>query len=107
MIVIVRPDGEVQIVAHESDASFLAQLGEVKSWQRGGHIVPVAAWKRAAFRLVRRLFISMPRVVAWTRTWRGDWVVDLTRSGGPVLGRFATRAAAIAAEEAWLGQWSL
>lgn len=107
MIVIVRPDGEVEIIAHEKDASFVSELGEATSWQRGGHVVPAAVWKRATFRLVRKFFSRLPRLVAWTRSWKGDWLVDLTRSSGPILGPFAHRSAAIAAEEEWLERRSL
>ncbi|WP_201750293.1 hypothetical protein [Tautonia marina] len=34
----------------------------------------------------------------------GRWFADLSLVGGPVLGPFATRSAALAAEEAWLAR---
>lgn len=35
-------------------------------------------------------------------TVNGQWVADLAPVGGPVLGPFATRSAALAAEVSWL-----
>jgi hypothetical protein len=32
----------------------------------------------------------------------GNWLADMGPSGGPVLGPFATRSEALAAEKAWL-----
>jgi len=34
----------------------------------------------------------------------GGWSADMAPVGGPVLGPFATRAAALAAERAWLAE---
>ena len=103
MKVVIRPDGEVIIVAHAGlDRERLRGLGRVYSVRRGGHVVPAARWKRWAFRLIRRTFAENSAVAYWTRRWRGPWLVDLAPSGGPVLGPFASRREAIAAEEAWL-----
>jgi len=38
-------------------------------------------------------------------TEEGKWTADLTPVGGPVLGVFATRSEAIAAEITWLDNW--
>ena len=104
MVIIVHPDGRVTVVAHaDLDADRLSALGEVEVVRRGGYVVPAHPLRRAAFRLVRR-FGRSPRVVAWTRTWRGPWLVDLAPSGGPVLGPFPTRAEAVIAEEEWLAE---
>ena len=105
MILRVLPNGDVVAVAHaDLDADMLAALGHVQAVRRGGHVVPAGRVKRGAFRLIRRTFAESPRVAAWTRTWRGPWLADLRASGGPVLGPFAERDRAIAAEEAWLAR---
>jgi hypothetical protein len=101
MIVLITTDGKVKVVAHDSDLPVLAQaVGPVATQRRGGHVVPAAPLRRWAFKLLRRL--ASRAAAAWTRTWRGQWLADLTVSGGPVLGPFATRLEAIAAEEDWL-----
>ena len=100
MIVIVRPDGSVTAIAHATtDGRRLASLGDVRRVRRGGHVVPAAWWRRAAFRLIRRTFAESSPVAEWTRRWPGEWLTDLRVSGGPVLGPFETRAEAIRAEE--------
>ena len=37
-------------------------------------------------------------------TANGDWRVDLSPSGGPILGPFNRRSQALAAEECWLNK---
>jgi hypothetical protein len=103
MIVIVDKDGQVTAIAHDSDLPLLESvLGPIEARQRGGHVIPAAPVKRWAFRLLRKP--GIPSIAAWTRRWRGQWVVDLTVSGGSVLGPFATRLMAIEAEESWLAE---
>ena len=74
MNIYVRPDGTAQCVYTE--AIDLATLGALDI-RRASHVEPLA---------------SQP----------GKWSADLAPVGGPVLGPFNTRAAALAAEVAWL-----
>lgn len=74
MNLYVRPDGTLQAIYDE--AVDLQQLGQVNI-RRASHVEPAA---------------DQP----------GQWTADLTPVGGPVLGPFATRRAALAAEIAWL-----
>ncbi|MGN6556204.1 MAG: hypothetical protein ACTHLW_21040 [Verrucomicrobiota bacterium] len=50
------------------------QLGMVKR-TRASHIWPAHPVKRAAFRILRRLFGESGRVATWLRQWRGPWEV--------------------------------
>lgn len=103
MIIHIAPDGNVTVVAHDSDLPMAEQaIGAVQAQQRGGHVVPAAPVKRWAFRQLRKL--ASKRIAAWTRTWRGPWLADLSVSGGPVLGPFASRIDAVTAEEDWLAK---
>lgn len=96
---------DVQAVVHpEFDAPLLAALGQVAATRQGGHVLPAAWLKRILFRLVRWLGTRGTRLRAWTRTWRGPWLVDLAPVGGPVLEPFAERNAALQAEAAYLTQ---
>jgi len=72
MQIIIEPDGSARCVYGETID--LSSLGEL-SIRRGSHAEPVDG----AF-----------------------WTADLSPVGGPVLGPFATRSDALAAEIAWL-----
>ena len=99
----MRPDGTVTAIAHAvTDGQRLASLGNVRQVRRGGHAVPAAWWRRAAFRAIRRIFADSSPVAEWTRHWSGKWLTDLRVSGGPVLGPFETRIEAIQAEEEYM-----
>jgi len=105
MIIRVGPDGTVTVIGHaDQDARMVAALGQPVTVRRGGHVVPSQRPLRWLFKAVRRLGGRSARVRAWTRTWPVAWVADLAVSGGPVLGPFDDRAAAIAAEERWLAE---
>ena len=69
--------------------------------RRGGYVLPASPSKRAAFRLLRRVFGDRGRVAAWTRTWSGPWLVQMSPTGD-VLGPFANRDAAVRAEVRYL-----
>jgi hypothetical protein len=70
----LRVSGGGWIKAVHHDALAWQQLGGV-SIQRGSHVEPTA---------------------------NGEWTADLSPVGGPVLGPFAKRGAALAAELRWL-----
>lgn len=53
----------------------------VISTRRISHILPVNPVKRAAFRLLRRLFGDAGKVSAWTRNWAGPWEVIMIGNG--------------------------
>ncbi len=72
MELVVTPGGEVRCV-YDERIDFKA-LGQLVI-QRGSHVEPDAL---------------------------GRWNADLAPVGGPVLGPFATRSTALAAEVAWL-----
>jgi hypothetical protein len=72
MQLIIQPDGNAKCVYGE--AIELAALGGLRI-TRGSHVEP---------------------------TDDGCWTADLTVSGGPLLGPFALRSAALEAERAWL-----
>ncbi len=74
MNIYVRPDGTAQCVYNEEIN--LSQLGTLDI-RRASHVEPIA---------------NNP----------GKWGADLAPVGGPFLGPFDTRAAALAAEIAWL-----
>lgn len=98
-MVITFRNGEAQYVAHPDLAEVF--VGEVRS-RRASHVEPVSPILRGAFRLIRRSVADTSRLAGWTRRWPCRWRVDLRLSGGPVFGRFADRAAAIAAEVDWI-----
>jgi hypothetical protein len=72
MELVVTPGGRVRCVYDE--LVDLKALGQL-TIQRGSHVEPEAL---------------------------GCWTADLAPVGGPVLGPFATRSIALAAEVAWL-----
>ena len=99
--VVLSPAGRVTVVAHRYfHAPVLAllarHLGEIVEVR-----LPASPSKRAAFRLLRRLFGDRGRVAAWTRTWPGPWLVQMSPTGD-VLGPFANRDAAVRAEVRYL-----
>lgn len=78
MQLVVTSSGTVRCLYDETIP--LASLGQL-SIQRGSHVEPDA---------------------------QGRWVADLSPVHGPVLGPFAKRSAALAAEQAWLeAHWLL
>jgi hypothetical protein len=70
----ISPVGQIRCIYNE--AISLQELGSV-SIQRASHVEPDAA---------------------------GNWLADLSPVAGPVLGPFALRSEALAAEVAWLEQ---
>ena len=72
--IMILADGEVRMIYNESID--LRCLGETKI-RRGSHVEPTAD---------------------------GRWTADLSPVGGPQLGPFDHRSAAIAAEIAWLAE---
>lgn len=74
MELLIEPSGHVRCIYGE--ALPLQTLGAV-TISRGSHVEP---------------------------TDQGEWTADLSPVAGPVLGPFATRSAALAAEHTWLDQ---
>jgi hypothetical protein len=72
MQLLISPRGQIRCLYHE--ALDLAALGRL-TIRRASQVEPTAD---------------------------GQWTADLALSGGPVLGPFPTRRAALAAEVAWL-----
>ena len=75
MQLIIAPSGQSRCIYGE--AIDLAQIGQL-TIRRGSHVEPDS---------------------------KGQWLADLGPVGGPVLGPFASRSQALAAEEAWLSAW--
>jgi hypothetical protein len=101
-VIAFDKDGNPQFVV---DPVFdgLAELGTV-SKRRASHVTPVNPVLRVIFRLVRWLVKDESQVAGWTRTWGCLWQADLAPSGGPVLGPYSDRKAAIRAEVDWLNE---
>lgn len=97
---IIAPGGRIAGLYSEPVAELLADLKP--SVRRASHVEPIGWAKRLAFRALRLAFGERGRVSDWTRSWRGPWQADLKPSGGPVIGPYSDRAAAIAAEIAWI-----
>ena len=74
MQLVIDPAGGVRCVYDETLP--LAELGRL-TIARGSHVEPTDA---------------------------GHWTADLSPTGGPLLGPFATRSEALAAEREWLEQ---
>ena len=72
-----------QIFLKTDTADIFLELGEVIT-RRASHVFPVNFWKRQAFRVLRILG-DTGRIAAWSRTWRGPWLVDTSPVGGPIL----------------------
>ena len=103
MILRIGPDGKITAVAHGvRDRHFLEALGEVVEVRRAGRVLPARRLPRLAFRVIRRLVPDDHPLAAWTRRWPGPWIVDLRGMGGPILGPYAGRSEAMAAEEQWV-----
>lgn len=97
MILILHPDGRVEAVAHpEADRALEAALGPVRAARRTGRVEP-AGWSRGPFRLLRGPLGRWAWARALSRRLPGPWLVRL--ADGRVLGPFATRWEAVAAEE--------
>ena len=104
--VTIDEDGNNVFLKTDATDCFLEQ-GEVIT-RRASHVLPVAFWKRQAFRLLRTLVPDTSRLAAWSRTWRGPWLVDTAPTAGVVLqGRWMSRQDAIDAEVAFLNDYFL
>ena len=108
MIITVRKgiDGRCNVdIIHHSTLPVVEQIKKIVRpgkiyTRRGGYILPQNPLKRRLFTLLRRVFSDKGRVAAWTRTWRGPWVIDLSPIGVcSEIGPFERRDVAIKAEE--------
>lgn len=91
-----------QFVAHEKDAPLLNKITHIQEVKRAGHVVPASPTLRVVWEQLRQAHKGNVHIEDWLRSWECDWIVDLSRSGGPTLGPFKDRAAAINAEEDWV-----
>ena len=87
--VILRKDGTIEWLHPPPFPLAVRQV----SRQRFSEILPVNPVKRAAFRVLRRLFGETGRVAAWTRSWAVLWRAEILI--GPRRG--ATRTSGIRA----------
>jgi hypothetical protein len=75
----IEADGTVRFIHDDDTAELLAKAGEVRT-VRASHVEPSG----------------------YARNGRQAWTADLQPVGGPVLGPYASRTAALAAEVRWL-----
>ena len=107
IITITIDENGDQIFLKTDATDCFLECGEVVT-HRASHVFPVAFWKRQAFRLLRALVPDHSRLAAWSRMWRGPWLVDTAPTAGVVLqGRWMNRQDAIDAEIAFLNQYFL
>lgn len=100
-------DGDSTIATGEHANEIMADLYLSTETRRASHVVPENSLKHACFRLLRWMTGDgrrFHRLHDWTRTWKGQWKVDLRPSGGPVVGGFLTRQRAITWEQEWLSR---
>ncbi|MHB8974281.1 MAG: hypothetical protein ACYC3X_29360 [Pirellulaceae bacterium] len=83
------------------ELAFLASLGPARH-HRASHVVPVNRLLRGLFHTLRNFCTDDSPLAEFTRRWPCRWQADLALSDGPVLGPFARRKEAIAAEVAWV-----
>lgn len=76
--VFVRPDGSIATLYKDETAAPLRDIGK-STITRASHVEP-------------------------DPEQNGEWMVDLTPSGGPVTRGFKTRGAALEFEEKWLNE---
>lgn len=97
-VIIFKPDGTAVYI---HDRGLTAHLDGLRRKVRASVIEPCWWPLRLAFGVIRSFAHDESPVAAWTRTWRCLWRVRVI--GGPILdGEWRDRAAAIAAEVAWL-----
>src|ERR1700676_402677 len=70
----IEEDGNAVFLATDSADIFL-EMGTVIT-RRASHVLPSAFWKRQVFRVLRTFTPDIGRIAAWTRTWKGPWLVD-------------------------------
>jgi len=102
----LTPDGTATAVYHPTAVpdAITQGIGSVVADARGGYCLPASPLKRAAFVVLRALFGGKGRIAAWTREWRGNWIVKVAATGQVLPGRFHSHAEAVKAEVAWLLQ---
>lgn len=72
--------------------------------RRASHVTPMGLWKCLAFKTLRAVCGEDSKVGDWTRTWGGNWYLDLTPVGGYKWILFESRAEAIEYEINWLNE---
>ena len=104
-VIKISPSGETVVIYHPNDehaTDFSTGLGAVTEDARGGRVLPRQALRRLAFQTLRRIFGGRGRVAAWTRHWRGPWIVQRADTGETLPGIYESHEAAVEAEVAWL-----
>jgi len=99
-VVVIESDGSVRFL-REPGTEALDALGEPDT-RRVSHVEPVHRLLRWAFHALRRHRRDDGVLAAFTRRWPCRWQSRLSPVGGPTLGPFARRSAAIAAEIDWI-----
>jgi hypothetical protein len=99
-MVITFRDGQAHFVVHD-DLRDLLTAGEARV-RRASHVTPVSRGLRWLFTALRARVADTSALAGWTRRWPCRWQADLSPVGGPVIGPFTDRQAAIAAEIDWI-----
>jgi hypothetical protein len=100
----VQDDGTLRMVYHPNDErarAVIKLLGEVLNDVRAGYVWPENRALRAVFRLLRWVFGGKGRVAAWTRAWRGRWIVVDARTKRRIGGAYPTHDLAVEGEVRW------
>lgn len=105
--IVIGTDGISKTILNEEATKFVEaiqrrQQSAVCKVYRASHIEPVDPILRGVFHLTRKLFGDKGRVSAWTRRWSILWRVNMSPSGGGIIGIYRDRSKAIDAELAWL-----
>ena len=99
IVISIDPHGTATYLCNQYTEGLFPDAGDPI---RASHVVPMGLWKYLAFKALRAAFGEDSRVGAWTRTWSGNWYLDLSPSGGYAWILFESRAEAIEFEINWL-----
>ena len=101
MLLVIDTAGNIKTLDSDEAKPFI-EMGERVSRKRASHVEPVNWILRIIFRFIRWATGETGKVSDFTRQWRVQWRVDLSPSGGPIIGPFKHRGAAIYSEIEWL-----
>lgn len=101
VVLTFNENGTIRFIDKPAVSGVLSHFG-IKERLRASRIEPVNRLLRWLFYLIRDRSTDNSALAAFTRRWPCKWQVDLSLSGGPVLGPYRSRADALSAEVQWL-----